>query len=450
MGIIPNKYITELFQSLKEKTAKYNATPMSGWLALSPLAVFLGLYLVSSVIANDFYKIPISAAFLIASIYAIIITRGKSLEERVSIFSEGAGNKNVLLMIWIFVLAGAFAATAKQIGAIDATVNLALRVLPGKLLYAGLFLASCFISMSIGTSVGTIVALVPVAAGIAQEIEVGTAFVTAIIVGGSFFGDNLSFISDTTIAATRTQECSMRDKFKVNMRIVGPAALLVTLLYIYLGRSVSVVPTAGTVDLVLLLPYLLVIILAISGVDVSAVLTLGIVVNALIGFTQGSLTWSGWLEGIGSGISGMGDLIIVTMLAGGMLEIIRTNGGLDFIVSGMTKRIRGKRGAELSIAGLVSLANICTANNTIAIITTGRIAQDITRRFGLDPRKTASILDTFSCLIQGFIPYGAQLLMAAGLAGISSISITAHLYYPFIMGTFTLAAIILRLPRRYS
>ena len=450
MGIIPNKYITELLQSLKEKTAKYNATPMSGWLALSPLAVFLGLYLVSSIIANDFYKIPISAAFLIASIYAIIICRGKSLEERVSIFSEGAGNKNVLLMIWIFVLAGAFAATAKQIGAIDATVNLALRVLPGKLLYAGLFLASCFISMSIGTSVGTIVALVPVAAGIAQEIEVGTAFVTAIIVGGSFFGDNLSFISDTTIAATRTQECSMRDKFKVNMRIVGPAAILVTLLYIYLGRSVSVVPTAGTVDLALLPPYLLVIILAISGVEVSAVLTLGIVVNALIGFTQGSLTWSGWLEGIGSGISGMGDLIIVTMLAGGMLEIIRTNGGLDFIVSGMTKRIRGKRGAELSIAGLVSLANICTANNTIAIITTGRIAQDITRRFGLDPRKTASILDTFSCLIQGFIPYGAQLLMAAGLAGISSISITAHLYYPFIMGTFTLAAIILRLPRRYS
>ena len=423
---------------------------MSGWLALSPLAVFLGLYLVSSIIANDFYKIPISAAFLIASIYAIIITRGKSLEERVSIFSEGAGNKNVLLMIWIFVLAGAFAATAKQIGAIDATVNLALRVLPGKLLYAGLFLASCFISMSIGTSVGTIVALVPVAAGIAQEIEVGTAFVTAIIVGGSFFGDNLSFISDTTIAATRTQECSMRDKFKVNMRIVGPAALVVTMLYIFIGRSVDVVPAAGAVDLILLLPYLLVIILAISGVEVSAVLTIGIIVNALIGFTQGSLTWSGWLEGIGSGISGMGDLIIVTMLAGGMLEIIRTNGGLDFIVSGMTKRIRGKLGAELSIAGLVSLANICTANNTIAIITTGRIAQDITRRFGLDPRKTASILDTFSCLIQGFIPYGAQLLMAAGLAGISSLSITSYLYYPFVMGVCAILAILFRLPRKYS
>ena len=450
MGIIPNRYISELSQNLKKKTAEYNATPMSGWLALSPLAVFLGLYLVSSIIADDFYRIPISAAFLIASIYAIIICRGKSLEERVSTFSEGAGNKNVLLMIWIFVLAGAFAATAKQIGAIDATVNLALKVLPGKLLFAGLFLASCFISMSIGTSVGTIVALVPVAAGIAHEIEVSAAFVTAIVVGGAFFGDNLSFISDTTIAATRTQNVSMRDKFKVNMRIVGPAAILVTVLYIFLGRSVSVVPEAGAADLILLLPYLLVIILAISGVEVSAVLTIGMTVNALIGFTQGSLDWSSWLESIGSGISGMGDLIIVTMLAGGMLEIIRTNGGLDFIVSGMTKRIRGKRGAELSIAGLVSLANICTANNTIAIITTGRIANDITKRFGLDPKKTASILDTFSCLIQGMIPYGAQLLMAAGLAGISSISIIAYLYYPFIMGTCALGAIIFRLPRTHS
>ena len=450
MGIIPNKYIAELSQNLKKKTEKYNSTPMSGWLALSPLAVFLGLYFVSSIIANDFYRIPISAAFLIASIYGIMICRGKSLEERVSIFSEGAGNKNVLLMIWIFVLAGAFAATAKQIGAIDATVNLALRILPGRLLFAGLFLASCFISISIGTSVGTIVALVPVAAGIAEGIEVSTAMVTAIIVGGAFFGDNLSFISDTTIAATRTQECSMKDKFKVNLRIVGPAALVVTLLYVFLGRSVSVVPDSGTVNLILLVPYLLVIILAIAGIDVSAVLTIGIIVNALIGFAQGSLTWSGWLEGIGEGISGMGDLIIVTILSGGMLEIIKTNGGPDFIVNSMTRRINGKRGAEFSIAGLVSLANICTANNTIAIITTGSIANDITKQFGLDPRKTASILDTFSCLIQGLIPYGAQLLMAAGLAGVSSISIIAHLYYPFIMGIFALGAIIFRLPRKYS
>lgn len=450
MGIIPDRYISELSRSLKKRKKAYDETPMSGWLALSPIFVFLCLYLVSSIIANDFYRIPISAAFLLASIYGILICRGKSLEERVSVFSRGAGNKNVLLMIWIFVLAGAFAATAKQIGAIDATVNLALKILPGKLLYAGLFLASCFISMSIGTSVGTIVALVPVAAGIAQEIGAGEAMITAIIVGGAFFGDNLSFISDTTIAATRTQECSMSDKFKVNFRIVGPAAVVVTLLYIFLGKSVSVVPEAGAVELALLIPYILVIILAITGVDVSAVLAIGIAVNAVIGFAQGSLDWSGWLEGIGSGISGMGDLIIVTMLAGGMLEVIRENGGLDFIVRGLTRHIRGKRGAELSIAGLVSLANLCTANNTIAIITTGEIARDITRRFGLDPRKSASILDTFSCLIQGLIPYGAQLLMAAGLAGISSISIIGYLYYPFVMGAFALGAILLRLPRKYS
>ena len=427
-----------------------------GLKALSPLIVFLGLYLISCIIAQDFYAIPISAAFLLASVYAICICKGGSLEEKISVFSKGAGDKNVLLMIWIFVLAGAFASTAKDIGAIDATVNLALKILPGKLLYAGLFLAACFISMSIGTSVGTIVALVPLAAGIAQEISFGadlasnTAFITGIIVGGSFFGDNLSFISDTTIAATRSQGCSMADKFKVNLRIVGPAALVVTILYVVLGASVSATPEAGAVNWILLIPYVLIIGLALSGLNVTAVLTIGILVNAVLGFISGSLTWSGWLVSIGNGISGMGDLIMVTMLAGGMLEVIRVNGGLDYIVNGLTKRISGKRGAEFSIAGLVSLANLCTANNTIAIITTGQIARDIAERLGIDPRKAASIMDTFSCLVQGFIPYGAQLLMAAGLAGVSSISISGYLYYPFVMGLFAIGAIIFRLPRRYS
>lgn len=458
MGIIPDRYLKELFKGVRDKWAEHDAKPMNGWLALSPLLVFLCVYLVSSIIVQDFYKIPISSAFLVASVYAVAICRGKTVEQRIATFSDGAGNKNVLLMIWIFVLAGAFAETAKEIGAIDATVNLALRILPGKLLYAGLFIASCFISMSIGTSVGTIVALVPVAAGIAEELALGGAtgtfvsapFITAIIVGGAFFGDNLSFISDTTIAATRTQECSMTDKFKANVRIVGPAALLVTVIYVILGSSVSVSPEAGAIDWVLLTPYVLVIALALSGMNVAAVLTVGLGVNAVIGLAGGSLSWTGLLGSIGSGISGMGDLIIVTMLAGGILELIKVNGGLDFIVNGMTRRIRGKRGAELSIAGLVSLANLCTANNTIAIITTGRIARDITKRFGLDPRKSASILDTFSCLIQGIIPYGAQLLMASGLAGISSISIIGYLYYPFVMGAFALSAILLRLPRKYS
>ena len=457
MGIIPDKYISELFKGIKRKQTE-DGRPMGGLLALSPLLVFLAVYLLSSIIAQDFYKVPISSAFLIASIYAVIISRGRTLEQRIAVFSEGAGNKNVLLMIWIFVLAGAFAATAKDIGAIDATVNLALRILPGKLLYAGLFLASCFISMSIGTSVGTIVALVPVAAGIAEELSCGgmagtftsIPFITAIIVGGAFFGDNLSFISDTTIAATRTLGCSMADKFKTNIRIVAPAAIAVTVLYVFLGSSATMTPDSAPIEWVKLIPYVLVIALAISGMDVSAVLTIGLAVNAVIGFCGGGLTWTGFLESVGGGISGMGDLIIVTILAGGMLELIKTNGGLDFIVNTLTRRIKGKRGAELSIAALVSLANLCTANNTIAIITTGRIAKDITRQFGLDPRKSASILDTFSCLIQGLIPYGAQLLMAAGLAQVSTITIISHLYYPFIMGAFALGAIIFRLPRKYS
>lgn len=429
-----------------------------GILALSPLLVFLCVYLVTSIVAHDFYRIPISSAFLIASIYAILTSKGKTLEEKIEIFSHGAGNKNVLLMIWIFVMAGAFASTAKEIGAIDATVNLAMKLLPGKLLYAGLFIAACFISMSIGTSVGTIVVLVPIAAGIAEEMALSgatgftasTPFITAIIVGGSFFGDNLSFISDTTIAATRTQGCSMADKFKVNLRIVGPAALIVAILYIILGSSVTFIPETEAIQWVLLIPYLLVIALAITGVNVTVVLGIGIAVNGVLGLIRGNLGWSNYLEAIGSGISGMGDLIIVTMLAGGMLELIRTNGGLDYIVAMMTRRITGKRGAELSIAALVSLANLCTANNTIAIITVGRIAKNISKKFGIDARKSASLLDTFSCLIQGLIPYGAQLLMAAGLAGISSISIISYLYYPAIMGLCAITAILLRLPRRYS
>ena len=446
--------MSKLSHSAKKKWKKYDSRPMNGWFALSPLIVFLCVYLVSSIVAQDFYKIPISSAFLVASIYAMLITRNKSLEERIAAFSAGAGNSNVLLMIWIFVLAGAFAATAKDIGAIDATVNIALRILPGRLIYAGLFIAACFISMSIGTSVGTIVALVPVGAGIAQQIASGSAadiaFITAIITGGAFFGDNLSFISDTTIAATRTQDCSMADKFKVNIRIVLPAAAIVTGLYIFLGADVSATYEGFPIDWVKLIPYILVIAFALSGVNVAVVLAAGIGVNAIIGFSTGCFGWSGFLESIGGGIAGMTDLIIVTMLAGGMLELIRINGGLDFIVNGLTKRINGKRGAEFSIAGLVSLANLCTANNTIAIITTGRIAKDITDKFGLDPRKTASILDTFSCLVQGIIPYGAQLLMAGGLAGVSQIAILQYLYYPATMGAFAILAITFRFPRKYS
>lgn len=429
-----------------------NISNRRGLIALSPLFVFLCVYLISSIVAHDFYAIPVSSAFLIATVYAMAISKGNSLESKIATFSEGAGNKNVLLMIWIFAIAGAFAATAKEIGAIDATVNLAISVLPGKFIFAGLFLAACFISMSIGTSVGTIVALVPIAPGIAEQLAAGgatgficsPAFVTAIIVGGSFFGDNLSFISDTTIAATKTQNCSMKDKFKVNFKIVMPAALLVCILYVILGQSINFSPETENIKWLLLIPYVSVIALALSGVNVIAVLSIGIALNAILGFSLKLFTWSGFLGTIGSGISEMGDLIIVTLLAGGMLELIRTGGGLDYIVRKMTEHIKNKRGAEMSIAALVSLANLCTANNTIAIITVGGIARDISKRFSLDPRKVASILDTFSCLIQGIIPYGAQMLLASGLAGISTMSISSYLYYPIIMGLCAILAILIR------
>ena len=375
--------------------------------------------------------------------------KGK-IEERISVFSQGAGHKNVLLMIWIFILAGAFATTAKEIGAIEATVNITLQLLPGKLLFAGLFLAACFISMAVGTSVGTIVALVPVATGVAAETGISAAFITAIVVGGSFFGDNLSFISDTTIAATRTQGCTMADKFKANIRLAAPAAIIVAAIYVALGLQVDFTPAAEQINFVLLIPYLLVIGLAIASINVILVLAAGILANAVIGFATGKLTFITWLGHIGTGIAGMGDLIIVTMLAGGMLEIIRVAGGLDFLIEKMTQRISGKRGAEFSIAALVSLANICTANNTIAIITTGGIAKDIADKYKLDPRKCASILDTFSCFVQGMIPYGAQILMASGLAGISAMGILEFMYYPFTLGVVAVLAIIFRFPRKMS
>ena len=448
MSLTPKRYISELARTLRERIPA--KSPLRGLLALSPLVVFLVLYLVSSLIAKDFYKVPVASAFLLASIYAILISRGGKLERKIAVFSRGAGDKNVLLMIWIFVLAGAFASTAKAIGSIEATVNLTLMILPGKLILAGLFLAACFISMAIGTSVGTIVALVPIAAGIAGQTGISLPMITAIIVGGAFFGDNLSFISDTTIAATRTQGCSMADKFKANIWLAGPAALIVAGIYVFMGLHLDITPAAEQLQWIKIAPYLAVIILALCGVNVLTVLTVGLALNAILGFGLGEIGWTGFLQSIGEGIAGMGDLIIVTMLAGGMLEIIRFNGGIDWIIRVLTRRIRGKRGAEISIAALVALANLCTANNTIAIITTGSIAKDITQRFSLDPRKTASILDTFSCIIQGVIPYGAQMLMASGLAGISAVSITGYLYYPFVLLGIALLSILLRLPRRYA
>ena len=375
-----------------------------GLLALSPLLVFIVLYLVTSIISGDFYKVPITVAFMVSSIFAVAVSGGYPLSKRIEIYSKGASTDNMMMMLWIFVLAGAFANSAKEMGSIDATVNLTLSVLPDTMLLPGLFLAACFISI----------------------------------------------ISDTTVVATRTQECKMADKFKVNFFIVAPAAVLILLVYIFMGADIHTTGQTPSVDIQKIIPYMAVLICAVFGMNVMAVLTIGLVLTGAIGMLDGTYDIYGWFSSMGSGITGMGELIIITMMAGGMLEIIRENGGIDYLIRIITRHVNSKRGAELTIAFLVSLVDICTANNTVAILTVGGIAKQIGNRYGVDKRKAASILDTFSCCAQGLIPYGAQLLMAAGLAKINPVSIVPYLYYPMVLGITALLSILLHYPRRYS
>lgn len=401
-----------------------------GFLALSPLIVFVVLYLVLSLVAGDFSSVPLTVVFLISSVYAVATSTKFSLKERIDIYGQGASMPNLLLMLWIYVLAGAFSQSAKGMGAIDTTVNLALNILPPSMILPGLFVTACFISISIGTSVGTVVTLVPIAAGIATQTNSNVALLTAVIVGGAYFGDNLSFISDTTVVATQTQGVRMKDKFKVNLMIVVPAVVVVLAVYAFMGFGMQAPTHVGQTDLLKVIPYLAVLVTAVCGLNVMAVLVLGIALCGIIGVLGGSYDFYGWLNALGNGIVGMGELIIIAMMAGGMLEIIKVNDGIDYIIEKLSGRIRGKRGAEFSIAALVSLVNLCTANNTVAILTVGNIAKQISEKFGIDPRKTASILDTFSCTIQGIIPYGVQILLAAGLAHVQPVDIIPYLYYP--------------------
>ena len=419
-------------------------------LALSPMLVFMVVYLVGSILAGDFYKVPLTVAFLAASAYAVCITPKLKLKKRIDIFSRGAGDENLMLMVWIFIFAGAFAKAAGAMGAIDATVDLTLRMLPDSMLLPGLFLAACFISLSIGTSVGTVVALTPVAVGIAEQTGSSLPLVVAIVVGGSFFGDNLSFISDTTIVATQTQGVRMSDKFKANFYLAGPAALIALAIYIFLGQGVHAPADVAWPEWYKVLPYVAVLVLAIAGVNVLLVLLIGILLAGVIGMACGSFDLMGWMGAMGEGIMGMSELIIVTLLAGGMLALIRHNGGIDYLIRVLTRRINGKRGAKFTIALLVILADLCTANNTIALITVGPVARDIADRYGVDRRMSASLLDTFSCFAQGLIPYGAQLLMASGLAMISPFDIIGYLYYPIALGVISVLGILFSFPRKYA
>lgn len=425
-----------------------------GLLALSPLILLIAMIaLFTGYSAEESHKdtsLSLTVAFMISSIYAVAISGGMPIRKRIDTYSRGAGANNLMLMLWIYVLAGAFAASAKAMGAVDATVNLALSLLPASMILPGLFLAACFISLSIGTSVGTIVALVPIAAGLAHSVDANLALTVAIIVGGAYFGDNLSFISDTTVVATQTQGCQMSDKFRVNALIVIPAAIIILIIYGILGTGTKAPTHIDAVQYMKVLPYIVVLVTAIAGMNVMAVLTLGSILCGIIGIIDGGYDIFGWFSAMGNGVIGMGELIIIAMMAGGMLEIIRENGGIDFIISKITAHVNSKRGAELSIAALVSMVNICTANNTVAILTVGNISKKIGDKFGVDNRKAASILDTFSCTIQGLIPYGVQMLLAAGLSGLSPLDIIPYLYYPMAIGLAALFAILFRYPRRFS
>lgn len=431
-----------------------------GLLALSPLFLLIVLIVAFTVYSVDAShkdtNLSLTVAFMISSIYAIAISGGMPIKSRVDTYSKGAGANNLMLMLWIYVLAGSFAASAKAMGAVDATVNLALSILPASMILPGLFLAACFISVSIGTSVGTVVALVPIAAGLAHSMDVNTGMMTAIIVGGAYFGDNLSFISDTTVVATQTQNCKMSDKFRVNSLIVVPAAVIVLAIYAVMGIGLQAPTDIPEVEYVKVLPYLVVLVTAVAGMNVMAVLTMGTLLCGVIGVSYqllgatGGYGLFGWFSAMGNGIIGMGELVIIAMMAGGMLEIIRENGGINYIIDKITTHVSNKRGAELSIAALVSMVNVCTANNTVAILTVGNIAKKIGDKFGVDNRKAASILDTFSCTVQGLIPYGVQMLLAAGLANLSPMDILPYLYYPLAIGIAALFSILFRYPKRYS
>ena len=379
--------------------------------------------------------------FIIVSIVAVLLSRGMTFRERITEFSKGAGQKDLLLMVWIFVLAGAFAASAKAMGAVDATVNLTLQLLPTNFLLAGLFISACVVSLCMGTSVGTIVAFMPIAASLADKTEMSLPLMAAAIVGGAFFGDNLSFISDTTIVATQSQGCKQSDKFRYNFFLVLPVAILVCIIYLLMGSGADEV-AAGNVMWWKIIPYAAVLVSAAMGMNVMLVLLMGNVLTGIVGIADGSYSFTGWTESLTSGIMGMSELILISMMAGGIFALITKQGVMERFMRLVSIKIHTKRGAELSICLLVGVVNALTANNTVAILSVGDIAKQIATRFGIDPRRSASLLDTTSCAVQGLLPYGAQLLMASSLAGISALSIIPYLYYPMLIGLITLLSII--------
>lgn len=387
--------------------------------------------------------------FITISIIAILLSRGMKFRDRIAEFSKGAGQKDLLLMVWIFVLAGAFASSAKAMGAVDATVNLTLQLLPANFLVAGLFISACVVSLCMGTSVGTIVAFMPIAASLADKTDISLPLMAAAIVGGAFFGDNLSFISDTTIVATQSQGCKQSDKFKYNFFLVLPAAIIVCIIYFLLGAESNATIIADALLWWKIIPYTAVLLAAALGMNVMVVLLLGNVLTGIVGLADGSYTFMEWTSSLTSGIMGMSELILISMMAGGIFALINQQGVMERFMRLISIKIQTKRGAELSICLLVAMVNVLTANNTVAILSVGNIAKQIATRFSIDPRRCASLLDTTSCTVQGLLPYGAQLLMASSLAGISALSIIPYLYYPIFIGLIVLLTILIRPKKKY-
>ncbi|WP_373893783.1 Na+/H+ antiporter NhaC family protein [Virgibacillus sp. CBA3643] len=416
--------------------------------ALFPLIIFVALFIGTGVITGDFSNMPINVAVIIASAIALAMNRKEKLSAKIEIFAKGAGHPNIMLMVVIFVLAGAFAETAKGMGAVESTVNMGLSLIPSNLLMVGLFIVACFISISMGTSMGTVAALAPIGIGIAEQTGIPLALAMATVIGGAMFGDNLSMISDTTIAAVRTQKTKMSDKFKTNFFIVMPGAIVtaVILWLIGLGDSVN---TLGDYpyEFIKVLPYLAVLVTAIAGVNVLIVLFGGTLFAGIIGLFNGSFTGTGLIQAVSQGVINMEDIAIVAVFIGGMIGVIQHNGGIEWLLNAVTSRIKTKKGAEFGIAGLVSIADIATANNTISIIMTGPLAKNIADEYKIDPRKSASLLDIFAGAWQGIVPYGGQMLAASGLAAISPISIIPFSFYSIALAICGVIAILIGFPK---
>ncbi|MCD8925434.1 Na+/H+ antiporter NhaC family protein [Staphylococcus epidermidis] len=416
--------------------------------ALIPLLLFVLLFLGVGIISGDFTTMPLNVAITITVIVALLMNRKETFAKKVEVFTKGAGHSNIILMMLIFILAGAFSTTAEKMGGVSSTVNLGLSLIPQNLIIVGLFIICMFVSISMGTSVGTVAAIAPVGFGFAQATDVPAALAMATVVGGAMFGDNLSMISDTTIAAVRTQKTKMSDKFKVNFKIVLPGAIITIIILFFLTNGISIDHTKSyDYNLIKVIPYLLVLILALVGINVIIVLIGGTVLAGIIGLIDGSFGWKGLLNAISKGIIGMEDIAMIALLIGGLVGIIQHNGGIDWLLNFVRSKVKSKRGAELGIASLVSAADISTANNTISIIMAGPLAKNIADEYDVDPRKSASILDIFGGCFQGLLPYSPQVISAAGVAGISPFLMLQYSIYPILLGVCGLVAIILRVPR---